>query len=138
MFKLIIKPFILLSIFYTFFFSLSYSIENEACFLCHSNTELKKTLPNGQVINLFVNKEIFNQSIHKNRLCTDCHRDITSIPHKKEIEPVNCSGCHFKGNKEGAPSTDKYIEYRESVHGQALLAGNHNAPTCKSCHGTHD
>jgi len=131
--------FLLLSLLISFIFSsYGFALGNDACFLCHSKPDLMKTLPNGQIVDLHVDQELFNQSVHKNRRCMDCHRDITAIPHKKEIQIVNCIGCHFLGNKEGAPNTEKYKEYRDSVHGKALLAGNPNAPTCKSCHGVHD
>ncbi len=135
---LLIYIFLFFLVNYHFMVSPGFAIDNNACFMCHGKAGLTKTLPNGQIIPLTVDKETFDQSVHHNRQCTDCHRDITTIPHKKDIQPVNCSGCHFAGNKIGAPDTEKYAEYRDSVHGKALLNGNPNAPTCKSCHGTHD
>jgi len=42
------------------------------------------------------------------------------------------------GNLMGAPDTEMYRQYRESVHGRAAMAGNEKAPHCQNCHGEHD
>jgi predicted CXXCH cytochrome family protein len=62
-------------------------------------------------------------------ICTDCHDPHTAQagPSRTEI-PVTCSKCH----------SSIYTEYRESVHGEALLdADNLDVPTCVDCHGVH-
>ncbi len=48
---------------------------------------------------------------------------------------VNCGICHFLG-REGAPR-EQAQQYKMSVHGRAVLAGNAAAPTCQTCHGSH-
>jgi predicted CXXCH cytochrome family protein len=62
-------------------------------------------------------------------ICTDCHSPHTALagPARTEI-PVTCSKCH----------SSIYEEYRQSVHGQALIdADNVDVPTCVDCHGVH-
>jgi cytochrome b subunit of formate dehydrogenase len=63
--------------------------------------------------------------------CRDCHgvraiSDPASRLGRKQI--VNtCGLCHAR----------VAADYRESVHGKALLAGNRDVPTCDSCHPEH-
>ncbi|MCS7259447.1 MAG: cytochrome c3 family protein [Anaerolineae bacterium] len=62
-------------------------------------------------------------------ICTDCHdpHRAPTQPPRLEI-PVTCSKCHAA----------IYNEYRESVHGKALIeADNLDVPTCTDCHGVH-
>ena len=107
------------------------------CLICHGKPTLSKTLPSGRVISLFVGEKQLKEAVHAKRSCTDCHSDITAIPHKGEIKRVSCVRCHFKGNPVGAPQKDLYVEFAKSVHGVAAAAGNAKAPVCQDCHGTH-
>jgi hypothetical protein len=64
-------------------------------------------------------------------VCTDCHgvHDIqgAGTPHLKARDPATCGRCHVL----------VFDEYKESIHGQAALAGNVDAPLCVDCHGEH-
>ena len=63
-------------------------------------------------------------------ICTDCHgsHDVTSPNVPREKISLTCSKCH----------SGIYEQYKESVHGAALLAdGNPDVPTCIDCHGVH-
>jgi hypothetical protein len=108
------------------------------CVICHGKSTLSRTLPSGRVQSLFVDEKQLKESVHAARACTDCHSDITAIPHKGEIKRVSCVRCHFKGNPVGAPQTDIYVEYTKSIHGVATAAGNTKAPVCQDCHGNHN
>jgi cytochrome b subunit of formate dehydrogenase len=71
------------------------------------------------------------QSVHADNdiTCTDCHSNIhelQSFGGDKQKVIQMCSGCHDSG------------EYLESVHGQGLMAGNPDSPSCADCHGLHD
>ncbi len=62
--------------------------------------------------------------------CADCHTDIHS--HKywkgdKRIVVAKCIQCH-----------DQEAVYRQSIHGQAVAAGNQDSAACNDCHGLHD
>src|SRR3972149_2925125 len=121
------------------YFGKAYSAELKKCTTCHGKPGFKKVLESGKVRDLYINEKILRKSVHGKRDCTDCHSDITEIPHRGEIKTVNCSKqCHFIGNVADAPQTDKYAEYRDSVHGKEFLSGNMKAPVCQDCHGTHN
>ncbi len=110
----------------------------QRCEICHAKPDFKKVLENNQIQSLYVPPDSIAHSVHRLRECTDCHRDVTEIPHKKDLQRVDCTQCHYIGNLVGAPETEKYEQYRESVHGQAALAGNSKAPLCADCHGAHN
>lgn len=108
------------------------------CDVCHAKPGFKKVLKSGRTQSLFVDRGSLDASVHAGKRCIDCHVDVVEIPHKTPPQHVNCTQCHYKGNTVGAPQSDLYQEYKESVHGQAVAAGDPKAPTCQGCHGTHD
>lgn len=110
----------------------------QKCELCHAKPGFKKVLENKRVVSLYVPPDSLKQSVHRSRECTDCHRDVTEIPHQKNLKRVDCTACHYIGNLVGAPDTEKYEQFRESVHGRAAMAGNEKAPLCQDCHGDHN
>lgn len=61
--------------------------------------------------------------------CVDCHgaHDVQSPAISPSHVSETCGDCH----------TTTFSEYRDSVHGEALFAGDSNAPNCVSCHGVH-
>lgn len=71
-------------------------------------------------------------------VCSDCHnphvqKKITDEDGKLTLEgrvgiPGTCARCHGEIQE----------RYRASVHGAALVDGNHDVPTCIDCHGVHD
>ncbi len=110
----------------------------ERCLICHQKHDLFKTEETGRKISLYVDKQQLENSVHAERICTDCHIDIVAIPHQKEVNAVNCKRCHYSGNPVGAPEGELYDQYEHSVHGLAVAAGNPTAPVCQDCHGDHD
>lgn len=73
-------------------------------------------------------------------LCSNCHNPHTqgriigteskqlTISARLHI-PETCAQCH----------SDKYEQYKDSVHGKALTEeGNVDVPTCTDCHGVHN
>jgi len=85
----------------------------------------------------------YKESVHRSALlrgnnraptCQNCHgthnifppSDPRSSVYRPNV-PKMCGGCHI----------DIYSDYRESIHGQALLAGNKDVPVCTDCHGEH-
>jgi predicted CXXCH cytochrome family protein len=97
-------------------------------------------LPSGELLFLTVDPETFNASVHGalGYACVQCHENISGFPH----EPItaqtrreftldlytSCAKCH----------PDKFEAQLDSVHAQALAAGNENAAVCTDCHGAHD
>src|SRR5512132_3739228 len=123
------------------------------CGTCHSDVELMRQyqIPTDQYAK-------YKTSVHGEKLlgandtrvaiCTDCHgvHDVkkASDPTAK-VYPLNvpalCASCHANADYM-APydiPTDQYDIYQKSVHGvQLLQKADLRAPTCASCHGSHD
>jgi hypothetical protein len=115
-------------------------VEVRNCAICHAKQSYKRLVrPTGEVVNMFVDEAEIAKSIHHNRSCSDCHADVTTVPHEDyKPRPVDCIRCHFLGNPIGAPQSEVYEAFAESVHGAAVAEGKPNAPRCQDCHGTHD
>jgi DnaJ-class molecular chaperone len=112
-------------------------ISLEKCTLCHGKPEFRKILVDGKIRDLFATADSMKGSVHEKKTCVDCHFDISEIPHRERPHRVTCTHCHYKGNAEGAPQSDGYLAYFESVHGKAIAGGNAKAPLCQDCHGSH-
>ncbi len=107
------------------------------CLICHGKPRFSVTDADGRVRPLTVDTTMIKRSVHGRWNCTDCHAVVTSIPHPLHLPRVECTRCHFSGNRIGAPEGEMYDQYRESVHGLAAAEGRQNAPYCQNCHGTH-
>lgn len=107
-------------------------IIQEKCLICHGKRDIEK-----KAQKLFIDEELIKKSVHKDKNCVDCHFDVTEIPHTEPPQKIKCQHCHYKGNPEGAPQSDVYLEYEDSVHGKAVARGNDKAPLCQNCHGSH-
>jgi len=101
------------------------AVAKEDCLSCHGQKGMRG----------YVDRASFEQSVHSRFDCTKCHLNVSAYPHGKVLK-VNCGSCHFLG-REGAPK-EKAQEYKLSVHGRALTAGNTVAPSCQTCHGSHN
>jgi hypothetical protein len=112
-------------------------ISLEKCTLCHGKPEFRKILVDGQIRDLFATEDSLKGSVHEKKTCVDCHFDVSEIPHRQRPKRVTCTHCHYKGNAEGAPQSDAYLEYFGSVHGKAIAKGSTKAPLCQDCHGSH-
>lgn len=69
----------------------SHAAEPDTCLQCH-----EKKAKAG-----YIDRVVYEESVHGRFSCSRCHIDIRSFPHKKAIK-VNCGICHFLGT-EGAP-----------------------------------
>jgi len=78
-------------------------------------------------ISLAIDLKRYNGSVHAGFSCTDCHSDITQLPHNKALKAVDCSSCH----------TDEGVLYKKSMHYKAIEQGHALAAACQDCHGTH-
>ena len=58
--------------------------------------------------------------------CQSCHSDPHEVSAAAQAAPAKCAQCH----------ADEVEDFRKSVHGQAAAAGDPDAPTCGSCHGS--
>jgi predicted CXXCH cytochrome family protein len=125
----------------------------DTCARCHGNAaymrDFDPTVPVDQ-------KEKYLTSVHGKRhaagdakvaTCVSCHSNHLVLQAKDPRSPVyptripaTCGRCHSDAKYMagyGIPTT-QYADYKESVHGQALLKKSDlNAPACNSCHGNH-
>lgn len=105
---------------------------------CHGDPDFKEETAPGKFRSLYVDYEAFQNSIHGDRLCTDCHTDVNTLPHPERPEDVSCLQCHRQGNVVGAPTEEQPWRYQNSVHANAAERGNEDAPYCTTCHGVHN
>jgi hypothetical protein len=138
-----IKKYLNALIIFIFIYPLSSNaqLQNQKCLICHGKRDFSVKKEDGTLKPLFVSDSSLKFTPHLNLNCYDCHNDIveiTAMGHKKDVKVVQCTRCHYENNPVGAPETDKYKEFQESVHQQERLKGNTNAPMCQTCHGTHD
>jgi nitrate/TMAO reductase-like tetraheme cytochrome c subunit len=113
------------------------AVDNATCLSCHSQPGLIKNLPNGEVLSLTIDPSHYTSSIHNGLNCTDCHKNITSVPHAamdfKSLRDVTlqnyvvCAQCH----------SEQYNKTLDSVHQKALAGGDINAAVCTDCHNPH-
>ncbi len=90
------------------------------CLLCHKYPGLSRIDEDGKMRLLFVNENIFNNSIHAKVKCEGCHPDIKKIPHDP-AKKVDCLlECHIV-----EPSSEKKFSHKDvdsflskSVHGK--------------------
>jgi formate dehydrogenase gamma subunit len=113
---------------------------NRVCLSCHATPGLEFTLPSGQVVDATIDPEVYEASVHGQAgyACVQCHTDITDYPHPPVTAETrreyvleqyrSCENCH----------ESKYQAELDSVHQQALAAGNTDAAVCTDCHGAHD
>ena len=125
----------------------------DTCAHCHSDAaymrDFSPTLPVDQ-------RDKYRTSVHGKRhaagdpkvaTCVSCHSNHLVLKAKDpraNVYPTNipktCARCHSDAKYMagyGIP-TNQYEDYRQSVHGQALLGkADLNAPACNSCHGNH-
>ncbi len=125
----------------------------KTCAKCHSDPAYMKKFNPGLPVDQY---EKYLTSIHgeKNKAgnpkpatCVSCHSNhlIRSVKDPRStVYPTNipqtCAKCH--SNKSYMAQyhipTDQYDNYRQSVHGIALLQNSDlSAPACNSCHGNH-
>ncbi len=97
---------------------------NDDCMTCHSDPEAARADGTSVTVDL----KTLAGSIHKDHACVDCHVELATVelPHAEKVARVDCTNCHDGDT------------WKHSSHGRAFAAGVPNAPTCKTCHGTHD
>jgi cytochrome b subunit of formate dehydrogenase len=110
-----------------------YSQENDECLMCHgdkgtiSDMLSSKSKKAGKTF--VVNPKSFSKSIHAGVKCISCHADLekSDFPHNKPAK-AKCGSCH---------GTELNL-YNECMHGKAFNRGDPLAPTCQTCHGSHE
>ena len=119
----------------------SYAADIGNCLMCHKYPGLSRVDKDGNFRLLYVNEDIFNQSVHAKVKCEGCHPDINKIPHDP-AKKVDCLlQCHII-----EPSSEKKFSHQDaakflaaSVHAKVDNLGNpkkfaEDIPYCKDCH----
>jgi hypothetical protein len=102
------------------------AVNDKSCIPCHSGKTIGKNTDGTKEAPLTTRKDLTG-SVHAGIGCTECHRDISNLPHEKTLLQVDCGICH----KEAGHLFDK------GMHGIAFKKRDKDAPSCISCHGTH-
>lgn len=102
---------------------------NDDCLMCHADNTLRGT-KNGHSFSVFVDEKKLGSSVHSDVECIMCHQDLegTDFPHTENVQPAKCDACH----------SDIQEHYDKSLHGRAKARHDNLAPTCQTCHGSHD
>ncbi len=102
------------------------AVKDSACISCHEEPAHRETKEGKKEVVHF-NRQELSDSAHKSLGCLECHTDISTLPHKKELERVHCARCHQEAS----------LRFEKGIHGVALKHGDKDAPSCISCHGSH-
>ncbi len=113
--------------------------EETDCFLCHGQPDWEMTLPNGDILSMSIDSQIFSQSVHKDMECTECHEGYGSFPKDHpDVSATNkraymisyhdtCQKCH----------QEQFSQVSDSIHDALFLEGNLDTPLCADCHQPH-
>ena len=111
------------------------------CLFCHKYRRLRAFTAENELRNFYVDINLYNESIHRDVSCVDCHSDIEEIPHQK-AEKVDCAKmCHLErwealtGTKFSHRETSE--KFMQSIHGVKPDDPPEIAaikPDCKYCH----
>ncbi len=116
------------------------SVSNETCLECHSDPTLNMVLDSGDVISLYIESEMFDDSVHGELgyACVQCHTNLGEYPHptftaqdRRELNLrlyTACQQCH----------PGEYARTMDSAHEQARSQGIEEAAICTDCHGAHN
>ena len=123
---------------------------NEVCLSCHGNEGFGMPGPDGKMRALHVVKDRFDQSVHGKRMCVECHKDITAVPHQKGVLKVSCVTCHedlwAAAKKEGKTQefarlgvvVEQIEHYMKSIHACPNREDQSRTnATCYNCHDAH-
>lgn len=105
---------------------LSVTLKAADCLLCHSDTSLTESGPQGQTSSLYVDSTIFQNSVHGPLGCEACHTGITDIPHAEHLPKVDCGNCHAD------------VAQAYQWHGSHKEVDRQLMPDCYNSHGNHD
>jgi hypothetical protein len=124
--------------------------ESANCLACHSSMKGRVQTAGGALIELNIDADRFEKSVHGSLSCTDCHMKFTDNPHvspagavpqpvltlsgkiagKYTVDPIAaaaCSTCH----------SDTYEKVLDSIHGRNIVEKHEkDGPLCLDCHGS--
>ncbi len=125
--------------------------DNSTCLACHGIKGFDTKMADGHTRSLYVVEDKFGKSVHGKRLCVECHKDITEIPHKPGVtHKVSCVKCHedlWEDAKDSGKTQEnarlgvvvKQIDrYMKSIHARPSMEDQSRTnATCYDCHDAH-
>ncbi len=126
-------------------------LANDRCLKCHGRENYSRPTASGEARSLHVDAERFKGSVHGNRDCVNCHKDITKVPHIKGVDrKVGCVKCHqdlWAEKQQGEESAEharlgvvvEQIEsYMGSIHARPSVDDESRTnASCYNCHDAH-
>ena len=110
------------------------------CLSCHGDPKLSTTLPDGEILSLYVSQDVLSHSVHSplGIECEACHTGISTYPHPKISFQTRreLSRSYYQACQKCHPSN--YQKSLDSFHAKAAEGGNLNAAICTDCHGAHN
>ncbi len=120
-------------------------LANRRCFNCHSQTRIGeltgderrgmvRLAPEQTALDpaprpgLLITAGTLSHGVHADLACTSCHAQAQNLPHSVPMTQVNCESCH----------ADAAANFRRGAHAAAATRHDQLAPTCVTCHGSHD
>ncbi|MFH1114562.1 MAG: cytochrome b/b6 domain-containing protein [Pseudomonadota bacterium] len=119
-------------------------LDNQSCLDCHNpdildmsaedrleNVEVEdKPIPARKKppytfgpLKLSIDEEKYNEGVHADSTCIDCHSDVGELPHKQRLKLVDCASCH-----------EEFVEdVKVSAHGEKAK----KEVRCIGCHDVH-
>jgi hypothetical protein len=127
-------------------------IPNKRCLKCHGDEDEKtETRDDGTVVNLYMDYEQFEASVHGELKCHNCHNTIVKLPHEEPLPiSVSCIECHQQKWEEQKGSEDPKYKRLDVVLEQidSFMHSVHARPnkkdqsrtnaTCYDCHEPHN
>lgn len=108
----------------------------EGCLICHGDPNFVDPTPAAdEPTSLYVDSEMFAESVHAKQPCSACHRGfVLTIPqHQVDVEKdfrlvaiEACESCH----------PEAFMSYQTSTHAKFYYQDD-AGPICISCHGSH-
>lgn len=126
-------------------------IPNERCLKCHNDEDEKTSeREDGTVVDIYVDRERFEHSVHGKQPCVGCHNSIKKAIHETPLpKSIGCVACHLKvAEVQHARDAPEYRRldvvlaqidgYMNSVHARPnLLDQSRTNATCYDCHDAH-
>ena len=128
------------------------TIPNKRCLKCHADEDEKTSeREDGTTVNIYVDQDQFEASVHGKQPCIGCHNSITKAQHDQPLpKSIGCVECHREKWKEQLGSDDpKYKRldvvisqidsYMRSIHARPNLKDQSRTnATCYDCHDAHN
>lgn len=127
-------------------------ITNRRCLRCHSDADDKTyERDDGTVVNIYIDAEQYQRSVHGEQYCVSCHVTIKKAKHRRPLpQSIGCVECHRELQARQAsekPEKESRLDvvlaeidgYMHSVHARPNLKDMSSVnATCYDCHDAHN